>query len=282
MYKILLADEEGISLRSLRVMIRSQYNDETDIRLATNARQTLDIYAKFCPDLVFINMQMPGIRGLSTLRDFHVQNPMCQFIVISYRGRLDYGREGKNLGIYAYTPKPFKSDLVKTQLKNCLAHIDMEQKRDEITRYNRQKWNEAVPMIEGGMISEVLFPNQDESHVSVYKDFLNITQDYGWICTLKYSQINEHGTMINPMGSVVILSNKYLYFRTVVKAFFPSAIVGPILANQVVFLVPCEEEALTKEQLAARKKRVDDLTYQLHRKLDLRFKSTLGDPIKLM
>lgn len=281
MYKILLADEEGVALRALRVMIDADYAEDCDIRLVGNAQKLTEIYQKFQPDILFLNVQMPGIHGISTIRELHTKNRTCQFIIVSYSNKIDYGREGKYMGIFAYIAKPYKQDSIRTLMKNCFAHITTEHKRDEITRYNQQKWEEAVPMIEGGLISEILFPDEHSNNIPVYTSFLNIKYDYAWLCTLNYGQINEHGTMCNPIGSVVQLSNVNPYFRRVIKAFFPSAIVGPILGSNVTFLVPCKDPHLTEEEQAIRKKRVDDLTYQLHKKLNLRFRSTIGSPFKL-
>ncbi len=122
------------------------------------------------------------------------------------------------------------------------------------------------------MISEILFPDHQGNNTDYYAGLLNIKTPYAWILELKYSQITEHGTMCNPVGSVVQLSNSSMYFRKIIKAFFHHSIVGPILANHVIVLIPWETESFTDEDLEKQKKRVADMTYQLHRKLNLRFR----------
>ncbi len=278
MYKILLADEEGIAIKALRNMIDANYSKNCDIRLALNARRLMDVFSKFQPDIVFLNIHMTGVHGIPTLRELHAMNRDCQFIIVSYNKNFSFEREGRNLGVYGYLTKPFHAEVIRDLLKKCFAYITTQQKRTELENFNKQQLEEAVPLLENAMISELLLPDPQGSQVSLYRQFLGIKYNYAWVCDLKYGQITEHGTMCNPIGSMMLLSKSVSYFRVIVKAFFPSAIIGPILSNHVVFLVPCREENLSEEEVKFQEKRVRDMTYQLHRKMDLRFRYTISDP----
>ena len=99
---------------------------------------------------------------------------------------------------------------------------------------------------------------------------------------LKFSQITAHGTMCNPIGSVVQLQSQISYFRKIIKAFFPTAIIGPVLANRIFIMIPCNACPLSENEEAFRQKRSKDMETQLHRKLNLRFKIGLGAPQPLM
>ena len=99
---------------------------------------------------------------------------------------------------------------------------------------------------------------------------------------LKFSQITAHGTMCNPIGSVVQLQGQISYFRTIIKAFFPSAIIGPVLANRIFILIPSNSMPLSESEEAFRQKRSKDMETQLHRKLNLRFKIGLGEAQPMM
>lgn len=272
MYKILLADEEGVALNALYVMIDLAFGHECDVRRAANAQQLLEIFPKYQPDLLFINVQMAGIHGLSSIRNLHTQNEKCFFIVSSYNNKIDYGREGKLLNIYAYMPKPYRNEPIKKLLKECLSFIGSKQRQEKEMHYQKEQWDQVVPMLEHAMISEVLFPDRSHSNLPLYRSFMGVHEPYLWLCTLKFGQMTQHGTMCNPIGSVVQLAKQEVYFRTIVKAFFPTSVIGPILANYVVILVPWPRPELTSEEDNARRKRMASLTGQLQKKLDLRFR----------
>ena len=55
----MLADDEGVALDALRIMITNQFHDmeETvDIRIAQNSSQLSDIYQKYQPDILILNI----------------------------------------------------------------------------------------------------------------------------------------------------------------------------------------------------------------------------------
>ena len=70
MYKVMLADDEGVALDALRIMITNQFHDmedNIDIRIAQNSSQLSDIYQKYQPDILILNIQMAGLHGVFSI-----------------------------------------------------------------------------------------------------------------------------------------------------------------------------------------------------------------------
>lgn len=285
MYKIMLADDEGVALDALRIMITSHFHDideSIDIRIAQNSSQLSDIYQKYHPDILIINIQMAGLHGVFSIRELHAFYSECLFLVVSYSRKTDYKREGINLGIRGYLTKPLKRDKVIASLGSAFRELDYQKKHQMQEQLNKETFDTIIPIIENGLLSELLFPEQFHQNLSLYTSLLDIHDPYGWIMALKFSQITDHGTMCNPIGSIVQLEGQLSYFRKIVKAFFPTAIIGPILANRIFIMIPCNTMPLSINEETYRQKRAQDMETQLHRKLNLRFKIGLGDPQPLM
>lgn len=285
MYKVMLADDEGVALDALRIMITNHFHDmeeAIDIRIAQNASQLSDIYPKYQPDVLILNIQMAGLHGIFSIRELHAFYGECLFLVASYSRKTDYKREGTNIGIRSYLTKPLKREKVISSLKDAFREIDYHKKHQIQEQLNKESFETVIPVIENGMISELLFPEQFHQNLSLYTSLLDLHSPYGWIMALKFSQITAHGTMCNPIGSIVQLQNQLSYFRKIIKAFFPTAIIGPILANRIFIMIPCNACPLSEKEDAFRQKRAKDMETQLHRKLDLRFKIGFGNPQPLM
>ena len=285
MYKVMLADDEGVALDALRIMITNQFHDmedNIDIRIAQNSSQLSDIYQKYQPDILILNIQMAGLHGVFSIRELHAFYDKCLFLVVSYSRKTDFKREGTNIGIRSYLTKPLKRDKVIAALKDAFHEIEYRKKHQIQEQLNKESFETVIPMIENGLISELLFPEQLYQNLHLYTSLLDIHTPYGWIMALKFSQITAHGTMCNPIGSVVQLQSRITYFRKIIKAFFPTAIIGPILANRIFVLIPCNACPLSESEEAFRQKRSKDMDTQLHRKLNLRFKIGLGAPQPLM
>ena len=61
MYRILLADDEGIMLESLKNIISSNYGNECEIHTAKTGRVVVEEAEKYPPDICFMDIQMPGL-----------------------------------------------------------------------------------------------------------------------------------------------------------------------------------------------------------------------------
>ena len=63
MYRILLDDDEGIMLESLKNIIGSNYGDECEIHTAKTGRVVVEEAEKYPPDICFMDIQMPNMDG---------------------------------------------------------------------------------------------------------------------------------------------------------------------------------------------------------------------------
>ena len=68
MYRILLADDEGIMLESLKKIIETEYGNECEIHCAKSGRVVVEMAQAYSPDICFMDIQMPGKNGMETAR----------------------------------------------------------------------------------------------------------------------------------------------------------------------------------------------------------------------
>ena len=68
MYRILIADDEGIMLESLKSIISSNYGNECEIHTAKTGRAVVEEAEKYPPDICFMDIQMPVMNGYDSTR----------------------------------------------------------------------------------------------------------------------------------------------------------------------------------------------------------------------
>ena len=61
MYKILLADDEGIAIESLTYIIEKDFPGKCDLRSAKTGRSVIELAETWHPDIAVMDIQMPGI-----------------------------------------------------------------------------------------------------------------------------------------------------------------------------------------------------------------------------
>jgi DNA-binding NarL/FixJ family response regulator len=79
--RILLADDHAIVRRHVRNMLQAQGWEVC--AEATNGREAVDLTAKERPDLVVLDLSMPGLHGMEAARLIHEQVPETEIIVLS-------------------------------------------------------------------------------------------------------------------------------------------------------------------------------------------------------
>ena len=100
-YKILIADDEGIVTESLSLIISKEFNDKCTVRVAASGRQVIEIEEGFGPDIILMDIQMPGINGIEAIEEIKKTNKSAVFIVISAYDKFTYAKEALKLGLWS-------------------------------------------------------------------------------------------------------------------------------------------------------------------------------------
>ena len=126
--KILLVDDEKEFVDSLSERLELR---DLDADIAYDGEQALQAVKAGEPDLMVLDLRMPGIDGIEVLRRVKKSHPGVQVIILTGHGTDKEEREAKNLGAFAYLQKPVDIDqlvgaLHKEKLKVLLVDDEKE------------------------------------------------------------------------------------------------------------------------------------------------------------
>lgn len=104
---ILLVDDEEDFVQTLaeRLELRG-----FDIRVANSGTGAMGQIEENLPDLVVLDVMMPGLGGLEVLKQLKTQHPKMPVILLTGRGSTADGIEGMRLGAFDYLMKPIDID----------------------------------------------------------------------------------------------------------------------------------------------------------------------------
>ncbi len=106
-YKILIIDDEEVVLDSCtQILEGSNY----EIATAPEGTQGLHLVHEFQPDLMFVDLKMPGISGIEVLQKVHEFDPTIVTVVITGYATVSSAVEAMKQGAYDFLPKPFTPD----------------------------------------------------------------------------------------------------------------------------------------------------------------------------
>ena len=118
--KILLVDDE-FALRHILKTILAQVGDFEFLE-AANGSQALDMMHKHKPDLVFLDVFMPVLSGVDTLKQMHDMEDLKDIPVImcTAESKINTVRVSLELGAKDYIVKPFNMETVKNKAQKWL------------------------------------------------------------------------------------------------------------------------------------------------------------------
>ena len=129
---ILIVDDEPSILQSLGGLLS---DEGFEVITATNGYEALKIIATESPDLVLLDIWMPGIDGIETLKEIKKDNAFIQVIIISGHGTIETAVKATKLGAFDVIEKPLSIDKVIVAINNALNFRRLE----EENRYLRKK-----------------------------------------------------------------------------------------------------------------------------------------------
>ncbi|CAG9620107.1 response regulator [Sutcliffiella rhizosphaerae] len=118
--KLLIVDDQY----GIRILLNEVFQKEGyQTFQAANGYQALDIVEKHSPDLVLLDMKIPGMDGIEILKRLKAFNSDIQVIIMTAYGELDMIQESKDLGAITHFAKPFDIDEIREAVrKNMPRH----------------------------------------------------------------------------------------------------------------------------------------------------------------
>ena len=125
--KILIVDDYDINVKILQELLVGQY----ELAVANSGEQCLEKIHQFEPDVILLDIMMPGIDGYETCRRIKAdpRSELTQVILVSARSSIESRLKGYEVGADDYVAKPFDNDeflakiKVQLRLKKALRNL---------------------------------------------------------------------------------------------------------------------------------------------------------------
>lgn len=129
---ILIVDDEPSILKSLSGLLT---DEGFEVITADNGYEALKLIDTEAPDLVVLDIWMPGIDGIETLKEIKKSNAVLPVIIITGHGNVETAVKATKLGAFDLIEKPLNIDKIIVAINNALNFRRLE----EENRYLRKK-----------------------------------------------------------------------------------------------------------------------------------------------
>ena len=137
--RILIVDDEEVLRDVLDAVL---HREGFDVAMAASGEEALSVLdADDAVDLVILDIMLPGISGIDTLRAIRIANPNLPVIVITAYSSIDGAIEAMKHGAYHYIPKPFKNEEVILTVNKALEQRRLSKENERLKAELSEKYS---------------------------------------------------------------------------------------------------------------------------------------------
>jgi len=136
--KILVADDEQSMREFLDIMLKKE---GYKVSLAPNGEEVLKLIEKDIFDLILMDIRMPRLDGISTLKKIKAISQETIVIMITAYASADTAIRAMKEGAYDYITKPFKVEEIKLIIKNALEKKNLQKENVLLKQVVRDRYH---------------------------------------------------------------------------------------------------------------------------------------------
>lgn len=191
MMKLMLVDDESLSRYVLISLIQKAFPTVNIVAEAENGRQAIEMNKKYQPDIIFMDIKMPGINGIDASIEILSDFPHVNIIILTAYNDFDYIKNAIDIGIKGYILKPIKESEVIEKLTKTIEQIHERASFHGYRDLVESKIQEIKPFMENELVSAFIMGNNDVEKISNYISFLQEDIRAGYFMVLSVEKSNS-------------------------------------------------------------------------------------------
>ena len=120
--KVLLVDDEEEFVKTLSERLQMR---DVDSETVFDGEQAIEFVSEQQPDVLVLDLKMPGIHGIDVLRWIKSHHPSIQVIILTGHGTESDEEKARELGAFDYLKKPVETDSLVKKIRTAYkAHFE--------------------------------------------------------------------------------------------------------------------------------------------------------------
>lgn len=174
MYKVLIADDEQIERDALRYVITRGCDGVEDLLEAANGREAIEVAERDHPEIVLMDVKMPGTNGVEAARQILDRYPDTRVVFLTAFDYFDYAQEAVRLGASDFIVKPSRDDHVVEIINGLVSELNADRElRDEHVA-TEKKLQRVKELLERELVTGVLGSELSSEQVTDYLEIMGL------------------------------------------------------------------------------------------------------------
>lgn len=158
--KVLIVDDEQVEREGLHAILL-KHMPGLSVGLAKNGMEAIERADSFRPDLILMDIKMPGLSGLEAVARIRRHHPDISFVMVTAYDEFEFARQALKYGVRDYLLKPSRTAETVETVRRALD--DIARQRAERAEQERasEAFSRMLPVLEADMVTQLL---HDHSH----------------------------------------------------------------------------------------------------------------------
>ncbi len=184
-YSLLIADDESLERSSLRLIINKSCPEISRIWEAENGKQVLKSCREHRPDIVFLDIRMPGLSGLEAARGLREILPNVRIVFLTAYNHFEYAHEAIKIGVDDFLLKPASDDRIREVVGKIARILDGLRRREEDDRKNRDRLEKVAEFFTSEILESLLVRPVPSGTLANYFSIMDVVFTRGVVAAFR-------------------------------------------------------------------------------------------------
>ncbi|UOQ50308.1 response regulator [Gracilibacillus caseinilyticus] len=205
--RIVIAEDEMLERKAMRKFLEEHFHDMEVVGEAVNGRTAIELAESLMPDIMLMDIKMPGLNGLEAMEKIYLAHPMIKFIMVTAYDSFDYAKQAMKIGVREYILKPSKKGETIRAIRRVESEINKER---QIIESRRSLF--LTKLIQGEDAAELqqsLFPDMQSGFFFVMSEQVDLPAPY-----IQYQKIGFYPSQSQLDNATVLKKMRQLQLET--------------------------------------------------------------------
>ncbi|MBZ4666800.1 response regulator [Mahella sp.] len=270
MIKVFVADDEQIVIDSIKFVIEKSIPNTALVGSARSGREAVEKINEIRPDIVLMDIRMPGISGIEAIKKIKERHSDIIFIIITAYEYFDYAKDAIALGVFDYLLKPLNKNKIIEVIDKATETITRQRKSMAEELELKEALNKILPYLESEFVYSHFYGKIDDGNIEFYESIFDMQLDYGYVMIGNVDYVDSVAGSIDKQVF-------YDCFATELKSIVP-CLVGPPMLNSIAAYVPVERQMSSFEIKNESIEIAKRLCSRLDERVNLNYRIGIGRP----
>lgn len=187
MYRLMIVEDEPIEREALKLMILENCEEISQVEEVQNGFEAIERCRQQPPHIAIVDINMPGINGLETIREIQKLNRNIRILILSAYNHFEFAQEAIHLGVEDFIVKPARIDDIRKAMDKIIVRVKAARVEQQENTALLERMEEVRPILERDCIYAIIYTHENTG-LKKMLNFLGLPNHYGFCFGIIYDK----------------------------------------------------------------------------------------------